>query len=80
MAKALTSGAAEGQMQKEPYAGKAHERIPEFSGKAVDYKEYRKRLTLYEKKMSLAMRQCSMSLVPSKDELGAHVKICRWMS
>ena len=57
MAKALTSGATEGQMQKEPYAGKAHEHIPEFSGKAVDYKEYRKRLTLYEKKMSLAKRE-----------------------
>ena len=31
--------------------------IPDFSGKAVDYKEYRKRLTLYEKKMSLAKRE-----------------------
>ena len=38
------------------YAGKAHENIPEFSGKANEYKEYRKRLTLYDKKMSLAGR------------------------
>ena len=37
-----------------PYAGKAHENIPEFSGRANAYKEYRKRLTLYDKKMSLA--------------------------
>ena len=39
------------------YSGKAHELIPEFSGKAVDYKEYRKRLLLYAKKMELANRQ-----------------------
>lgn len=39
-----------------PYAGKAHENIPEFSGRANEYKEYRKRLTLYDKKMSLAGR------------------------
>ena len=38
------------------YAGKAHEHIPEFSGKASDYKEYRKRLILYDKKMKLANR------------------------
>ena len=38
------------------YAGKAHEHIPEFSGKSGDYKEYRKRLLLYEKKMKLANR------------------------
>ena len=38
------------------YAGKAHEHVPEFTGKATDYKEYRKRLMLYEKKMALAGR------------------------
>ena len=31
--------------------------IPEFSGKAADYKEFRKRLLLYEKKMELAGRK-----------------------
>ena len=36
------------------YTSKAHELVPEFTGKAADYKEYRKRLLLYEKKMSLA--------------------------
>ena len=38
------------------YTGKAHELVPEFTGKAADYKEYRKML-LYEKKMSLAGRE-----------------------
>lgn len=37
--------------------GKAHELIPEFSGKAADYKEFRKRLMLYEKKMELSGRK-----------------------
>eukprot|EP00913_Durusdinium_trenchii_P020735 g19475.t1 len=39
------------------YTGKAHELIPEFSGKANDYKEYRKRVLLYERKMDLAGRK-----------------------
>lgn len=32
------------------YTGKARENLPDFSGRAIDYKEYRKRLLLYEKK------------------------------
>ena len=43
------------------YAGKAHENIPEFSGRASDYKELRKRLMLYDKKMSLAGRAAETS-------------------
>ena len=43
------------------YVGKAHENVPEFSGKSSDYKEYRKRLLLYEKKMSLAGRSSETS-------------------
>lgn len=39
-----------------PYTGKAHELVPEFSNKACDYKEFKKRVLLYEKKMSLAGR------------------------
>ena len=39
------------------YTAKAHEFIPEFSGKAIDYKEYRKRLMLYDRKMDLAGRK-----------------------
>ncbi|CAL1173005.1 unnamed protein product [Cladocopium goreaui] len=39
-----------------PYAGKAHEYVPEFSNKASEYKEYKKRVLLYKKKMSLAGR------------------------
>lgn len=39
-----------------PYAGKAHEYVPEFSNKASEYKEDKKRVLLYEKKMSLAGR------------------------
>ena len=39
-----------------PYVGKAHENIPEFSNKAADYREFRKRVQLYEKKMQLAKR------------------------
>ena len=39
------------------YTGKARELIPEFSGKANDYKEYRKRVLLYERKMDLAGRK-----------------------
>ena len=39
-----------------PYAGKAHESVPEFSNKASEYKEYKKRVLLYKKKMSLAGR------------------------
>ena len=43
------------------YSGKAHENVPEFSGRSLDYKEYRKRLLLYEKKMSLAGRNSETS-------------------
>ena len=39
-----------------PYAGKAHEYVPEFSNKSSDYKEFKKRVQLYEKKMNLAGR------------------------
>ena len=39
------------------YTGKAHELIPEFSGRSNDYKEYRKRVLLYERKMDLAGRK-----------------------
>lgn len=39
-----------------PYAGKAHEYVPEFSNKSSDYKEFKKRVQLYEKKMTLAGR------------------------
>ena len=39
------------------YAGKAHENVPEFNGRASDYKEYRKRLLLYSRKMTLAGRE-----------------------
>lgn len=52
---ATASGAA--SASSGGYAGKAHELVPEFSGKASDYKEYRKRLMLYEKKMALAGRE-----------------------
>ena len=48
--------AASQQSTSSTYAGKAHEHVPEFTGKATDYKEYRKRLMLYEKKMALAGR------------------------
>ena len=40
-----------------PYAAKAHEYVPEFSNKATDYKEFKKRVLLYEKKMALANRK-----------------------
>eukprot|EP00435_Cladocopium_sp_Y103_P049166 s1907_g14.t1 len=35
---------------------KAHEYVPEFSNKSSDYKEFKKRVQLYEKKMTLAGR------------------------
>ena len=38
------------------YVSKAHENVLEFSGRSSGYKEYKKRLFLYEKKMSLAGR------------------------
>ena len=38
------------------HAGKAHENLPDFNGRATDYKEYRKRLLLYDRKMELANR------------------------
>ena len=38
------------------YTGKAHELVPEFSNRSSEYKEYRKRFMLYERKMSLAGR------------------------
>ena len=50
-----TAGASSGSTTTS-YSGKAHENVPEFSGKAADYKEYRKRLLLYSKKMTLANR------------------------
>eukprot|EP00435_Cladocopium_sp_Y103_P055618 s618_g18.t1 len=34
----------------------AHEYVPEFNNRAVDYKEYKKRILIYEKKMQLANR------------------------
>ena len=40
-----------------PYAAKAHEYVPEFSNKVTDYKEFKKRVLLYEKKMALANRK-----------------------
>ncbi len=39
-----------------PYAAKAHEYFPEFSNRSVDYKEFKKRVLLYEK-MTLANRK-----------------------
>ncbi len=39
------------------YTGKAHELVPEFGNKASEYKEYRKRVMLYERKMYLSGRQ-----------------------
>ena len=45
------------------YVGKAHENVPEFSGRSSGYKEYRKRLLLYEKKMSLAGRSSETSFM-----------------
>ena len=39
-----------------PYTGKAHELVPEFSNRSSEYKEYRKRFMLYERKMALASR------------------------
>ena len=39
------------------YTGKAHELVPEFGNKATEYKEYRKRVMLYERKMYLSGRQ-----------------------
>ena len=51
------SAAAGGSPSPKAYAGKAHENVPEFSNKASDYKEYRKRLALYDRKMFLAGRQ-----------------------
>ena len=37
-----------------PYAAKAHEYVPEFNNKAAEYKEDKKRVLIYEKKMQLA--------------------------
>lgn len=37
-----------------PYAGKAHEYVPEFSNRACGYKEFKKRAQLYEPKTVLA--------------------------
>ena len=51
-----TGGGAMATGSSSTYTGKAHEMLPEFTGKSVDYKEYRKRLLLYEKKMELANR------------------------
>ena len=39
------------------YTGKAHEMVPEFGNKASEYKEDRKRVMLYERKMYLSGRQ-----------------------
>ena len=52
-----TNGPSSAQSSTSGYAGKAHEYVPEFSGRSSDYREYRKRLTLYEKKMALAGRE-----------------------
>ena len=54
---ASAAAAANGAGGSSSYTGKAHELIPEFSGKANDYKEYRKRVLLYERKMDLAGRK-----------------------
>ena len=57
-----TGAAAQGSgSASTAYVGKAHGNVPEFSGKSSDYKEYRKRLLLYEKKMSLAGRSSETS-------------------
>ena len=39
-----------------PYAAKAHEYVPEFKNRAADYKEYKGRVLIYEKKTQLASR------------------------
>ena len=39
-----------------PYTGKAHEYVPEFNNRAADYKEFKKRVQIFDKKMSLAGR------------------------
>ena len=49
--------ATTGSTSSKPYAGKAHEYVPEFSNEATDYKEFTTRVQLYEKKMTLAGRQ-----------------------
>ena len=54
---ASAAAAANGTGGSSSYTGKAHELIPEFSGKSNDYKEYRKRVLLYERKMDLAGRK-----------------------
>ena len=51
------SGAMAASAASRPYAAKAHEYVPEFSNKATDYKEFKKRVILYEKKMALANRK-----------------------
>ena len=47
-AMATTSGSV-----PKAYTGKAHELVPEFGNRAHEYKEYRKRVMLYERKMFL---------------------------
>ena len=51
-AMATTSGSV-----PKAYTGKAHELVPEFGNRAHEYKEYRKRVMLYERKMFLSGRQ-----------------------
>ena len=52
----MASAAAMTSSSSRPYTGKAHEHAPEFNNRAADYKEFKKRVQIFDKKMSLAGR------------------------
>lgn len=64
-----------------PFASKAHEYVPEFSNKSQDYKEFRKRVLLYEKKIHWRIvqeKQLSMCWPLSLAAHGIAAKTWRW--